>query len=82
MAKKKGSKQLVLDYLLANVGRVVESRKLQEASGWRAEWGRRVRELRDEDGWPILSHKDRADLKPGQYLLESIKRKPALPRAM
>ena len=44
MAKKKGSKQLVLDYLLANVGRVVESKELQEASGWAAEWGRRVRE--------------------------------------
>jgi hypothetical protein len=30
---------------------------------------RRVRELRDEDRWPIVTNNDRADLKPGQYLL-------------
>ena len=66
MTKKKGSKQLLLDYLLANIGRVIESRELQDASGWKAEWARRLRELRDEEGYQILSHKDRADLKPGQ----------------
>lgn len=71
---------MILDFLLANVGLVVTSRQLQKVSGWRAEWARRVRELRDEEGWPILSHKDRGDLKPGQYMLESAKRKPALPR--
>lgn len=66
--------------LLANIGRVIESKELQEASGWAAEWGRRLRELRDEQGYQILSHKDRADLKPGQYLLETQKRKPAFQR--
>lgn len=82
MPGKKGSKQLILDYLLAHVGEVIESQKLQEASGWKAEWARRVRELRDEEGWPILSHKDRADLKPGQYILESTKRRPAFKRGI
>ncbi|WP_212525803.1 HNH endonuclease [Actibacterium sp. MT2.3-13A] len=33
------------------------------------EWARRVRELRDEEGYQILTHNDRADLKAGQYLL-------------
>lgn len=80
MGKEKGSKQKILDYLLANIGRVIESRELQEASGWVAEWARRVRELRDEQGYQILSHKDRADLKPGQYLLETSKRIPAFKR--
>lgn len=80
MPEKKGSKKLILDFLLANVGRIIEAKELQEASGWKAEWARRVRELRDEEGWPILSHKDSANLKPGQYMLESTKRRPAFHR--
>lgn len=83
MAKKKdGSKKLILEFLLRNVGRVIDSKELQKASGWAAEWGRRLRELRDEEGYPILSHKDRADLKPGQYMLESIMRRPAFQRGI
>lgn len=78
--KKKGSKQKILDFLLENIGRVINSKEIQEASGWAAEWARRVRELRDEQGYQILSHKDRADLKPGQYILVSAKRKPAFVR--
>ena len=79
---RKGSKRLILEFLLANVGRVIESRELQEASGWAAEWGRRLRELRDEAGYQIQSHKDTIDLKPGQYRLISSKRLPALPRSI
>lgn len=82
MAKSKGSKQKLLEYFLANIGRVIEAPELQEASGWAAEWARRVRELRDEQGYQILSHKDRADLKPGQYLMETDKRRPAFARAI
>jgi len=82
MLQKKGSKQRILDHLLANIGRTLEAKELQEVSGWAAEWGRRVRELRDEQGYQILSHKDRADLKPGQYLLETAKRKPAFQRGV
>ena len=79
---KKGSKKRILDYLLARVGQVVESKELQEASGWAAEWARRIRELRDEEGYQILSHKDRASLRPGQYLLASEKRVPAFKRGI
>ena len=82
MPKQKGSKQLILDYLMANIGRVIDRKELQEASGWRAEWGRRLRELRDEEGYQILSHKDRSDLKPGQYLIETDKRRPAFKRGI
>jgi len=28
-----------------------------------------VRELREDEHWPILTHNDRADLSPGQYIL-------------
>ena len=58
--------------MVANVGRIVTSSEIQEASGNVSEWARRLRELRDEEGWLILSHNDRADLKPGQYLLEAM----------
>ncbi|MBF0458346.1 MAG: HNH endonuclease [Nitrospirae bacterium] len=64
-----GSKEKIRQFLLANVGRVIESHELQEASGGAGQYGRRLRELRDQEGWPILSHHDNADLKPGQYLL-------------
>jgi hypothetical protein len=80
MARRKSSKQLVLDYFLANRGKILESRDIQAASGGAVEWARRVRELRNEEGYQILSHKDRADLKPNQYLLETTKRTPAFKR--
>lgn len=80
--KKKGSKQKILNFLIKNIGRVINSKEIQKASGWAAEWARRVRELRDEQGYKILSHKDRADLKPGQYIMLSEKRKPAFARGI
>ncbi len=80
MARRKGSKQLILDYFLENLGTILESRDIQAASGGAVEWARRVRELRNEEGYQILSHKDRADLKPNQYLLETTKRTPAFKR--
>jgi hypothetical protein len=80
MAKKAGSKQRILEYFLKNLGKVLESRQIQEASGGASEWARRVRELRNEDGYQILTHKDRASLKPNQYLLETIERVPAFSR--
>lgn len=80
MGKNKGSKAKILDFLLRNIGVVVRSEALQEASGYASEWARRLRELRDEEGYPIISHKDRADLKPGEYILLSDHRKPAFRR--
>jgi hypothetical protein len=80
MARRKSSKQLILEYFLANLGKTLESRDIQAASGGAVEWARRVRELRNEEGYQILSHKDRADLKPNQYLLDTTKRTPAFKR--
>jgi hypothetical protein len=82
MARKPGSKQLILEFFLRNIGRVLESKDIQQASGGAVEWARRVRELRNEDGYQILSYKDRADLKPNQYLLETIERVPAFARGI
>lgn len=82
MARRRSSKQRILDYFLKNVGKVLESRDIQRASGGAVEWARRVRELRNEEGYQILSHKDRADLKPNQYLLETTDRLPAFGRGI
>lgn len=79
-AKQKSSRQLILDFLLANVGRIVEGRDVREAGRGISEWARRVRELRDEYGYQIQSHKDSNELKPGQYRLISKKRIPAFNR--
>lgn len=76
-----GSRARVLRYLLANLRRIVNSDEIRKAAK-SSEWARRLRELRDEFGYPILSHKDRRELKPGQYLLETDVRNPALPRTI
>ncbi len=49
MAQKPGSKQLILQFFLQNVGKILESRDIQAASGGASEWARRVRELRNEE---------------------------------
>lgn len=82
MPAKKGSKALILDFLLSNIGTILEGKDIQQAGGGASEWARRLRELRDEQGYQILSHKDRANLKPGQYLLETPKRVPAFKRGI
>jgi len=82
MSRKPGSKQLILEFFLHNIGTVLESKDIQNASGGAVEWARRVRELRNEDGYQILSHKDRASLKPNQYLMETIDRVPAFARGI
>jgi hypothetical protein len=79
---KGGSRARILKFLLGNIGRVLGSNEIREASGNVSEWARRLRELRDEHGYQILSHKDRRELKPGQYLLQTDKRLPVLPRGI
>jgi hypothetical protein len=77
-----GSRSRVLRFLLDHLGTVVTSSDIARASGGASEWARRLRELRDEFGYRILSHKDRAGLKPGEYLLETDRRDPVLPRTI
>ncbi len=64
-------RESILQYLLDHVGVVVTKDELRMASGNQSEWARRLRELRDEHGYQIVSHKDNASLKPGQYILLS-----------
>lgn len=56
-------------FLRERVGQLVTTEQIHEASGRQGQYGRRLRDLR-ADGWRISSHNDRADLKPGEYVLE------------
>ena len=67
-------------HFLDNIGRVMDTDELREVAGNISEWARRVRELRTEEGYLILTHNDRSDLRPGQYLLENAKPEPAFER--
>lgn len=69
--RRVGGKEKLRQFLLANVGRVIESHELQTAADGAVQYSRRVRELREQEGWPILTHNDSAQLKPGQYLLRA-----------
>lgn len=69
--REPGSKEKIRKFLLANVGKTVTSIQIRDAVGSGvSEWARRLRELRDEEGWPIRSHNDDAKLKPNEYILD------------
>ena len=82
MARQSGSKKLLLTHFLANINRVMDGNELRPVANNKSEWTRRVRELRDEQGYQILTHTDRDDLKPGQYVMISAERKEAAERAI
>ena len=68
--RKVAAKERIRQYLRAHVGEIITSIQIRDAAGLDvSEWARRVRELRQKEGWPILTHNDTTDLKPGQYLL-------------
>lgn len=70
MARQPGSKERLRRFLQGRVGEVVTKDQLQAAAGYDVtEWARRIRELRNEEGWNIQSHRDSASLKPGEYCL-------------
>lgn len=67
---KLGAKARLRKFFLSKIGVIVTSAELRDAAGSGvSEWARRVRELRENEGWPILTHHDLESLKPGQYLL-------------
>lgn len=76
-----GARVRLREYFLAHVGEVLGAEILRDVAGI-SEWARRVRELRDEEGYRISSHHDRADLKPGEYVLEDPRPEPRLDRGI
>lgn len=77
-----GARGKLRAHFLANIGRVMDAEELRVVADNQSEWARRVRELRTEEGYLILTHNDRSELKPGQYLLETAKPQPAFERAI
>jgi len=67
----------ILAFLKENVGCGVTNEELRYVAGNKTEWARRVRELRTEHGWPILTRDTgRPDLGVGVYLLEADRQSP------
>ncbi|MES2808808.1 MAG: HNH endonuclease signature motif containing protein [Bacteroidota bacterium] len=79
--REKGSKKKLREFFIEHVGVMLDKDTLGKVAGT-SEWGRRVRELRNEEGMNIVTHNDRSDLKPGQYLLVSLKPLPAFERGI
>lgn len=74
--REEGARGKLRAHFLARVGQVLDWTELRDAAGGITEWARRVRELRQLEGWDIRTDKDDSSLKPGQYMLASSKPKP------
>jgi len=73
---KKSARARLREHFLANVGRVMDAYELRDVAGGITEWARRVRELRQLEGFDIRTDKDDSRLKPGQYVLMSATPRP------
>lgn len=69
MSKTLTGKKGIRAFLLQHIGEIVTTEQVRDASGNQVQYSRRLRELRDEEGWRIQSHRDSTDLRPGQYRL-------------
>lgn len=79
--RAKGSKEKLREFFIKNVGKILDKDTLGKVAG-KSEWGRRVRELRNEEGMNIITHNDRDTLKPGQYILVDLKPLPFFERTI
>ncbi len=61
----------IREYFEKNIGKIINTREIREVAEIN-DYARRIRELREEEGMQIKTHIDRSDLKPGEYLLESL----------
>lgn len=69
-AAKKGRKA-ILDYLQKHIGKPVHTHTLKQVSGNQSEYARRIRELRNEFGYKILTINDDDSIKARYYVLKS-----------
>lgn len=67
----------ILKFMRASVGQKVTNEELRYVAQDKTEWARRVRELRTEFGWPIVTKSTgRPDLDIGVYVLQSDRQSP------
>lgn len=75
-------RQRIEAFLLKHIGEAVTNEQIRAAArdpvtGAEPEnWHQRLSELRTDYGYAILTHRDRADLRPGQYLMPTPDRRP------
>ncbi len=75
--KRESARNRIRSFFEANVGKIVRTQQIRRVARI-SEYARRIRELRDQEGMQIKSHLDRHDLKPGQYILETLERLPVI----
>jgi len=69
--KKVSVTDRIIEYFRKNVGEEITGEELKYLARDKKEWARRVRELRTEHGWPIVTkNSGRDDLAIGVYVLE------------
>jgi len=70
-------REKILEFLRENVGEAVSGEELRYIAKNKTEWARRVRELRTEHGWPVVTRNTgRPKLPIGYYLLEADRQSP------
>lgn len=73
---------IVRELFLQNLGKIVTKEKIIEAicKGLKVSdyenWHQRLSELRTDEGYTILSYRDRKGLRPGQYIMETAEQRP------
>ncbi len=68
----------LLLFLRQNVGKPVTGEELRYVARGATEWARRVRELRTQEGWSVVTRNSgRPDLNVGVYVLEADRQSPA-----
>jgi len=81
--EKLSTKERILKYLRNNVGRMVSGEEIRYVAKNSTEWARRLRELRTEEGWPIVTRfTGDPDMAAGFYRLERDRQNPAHDRAI
>ncbi|MGZ9157624.1 MAG: HNH endonuclease [Nitrospira sp.] len=76
--RKDAVKTKILHYLRANVGQRITSEELRYLANDKSEWARRTRQLRTEDGWPVVTRQSGdPNLPVGVYILAADQQAPA-----
>jgi len=73
----------ILAFLKENIGNPVSSEELRYVANDKTEWARRIRELRTEYGWSVVTkNTGRPELPIGSYVLESLRQAPVHDRTI
>lgn len=81
--KQIGIREKILMFFKENVGNEISGEELRYVANNKTEWARRVRELRTEEGWPVLTKTTgMPELPVGIYVFASDRQSPKEDRAV